>query len=406
MDYIVFVEIVGFLAVFTEAMLGTPQLIKNYRSKSTEGMSSRHQVWPLEIICLHNIVKCFTVPRDISKKQAVDEIEYRHMFSNLKHKVKLEKLLWKHVKSKKQHEIKSFVISKTAAITKCRFVVDVGSGLGHLDRLLTYTCGLRTCGIECNEKLIVQARNLDKSFEKQARVYDKDILLGTHTPVHVHYLIERGVDSVEFVNLIQDAFEVAEPFGIVGLHPCGDLGPTLLRLYQSCPNIKFINIVGCCYMKLTTRESSSNHYGYPMSRFALENKFHLSYNAREVACHAIESYLDRLKTGQHWQLKIHAYRAALEYLIVGKYPQLGRTALANVKYHVEMSFSEYCVKALKHIDTELITKEDEHSEIIETFLRDWRAVVTFYSIRLFFASLIESVILLDRYLYLREETGM
>lgn len=38
MDYIVFVEIVGFLAVFTEAMLGTPQLIKNYRSKSTEGM--------------------------------------------------------------------------------------------------------------------------------------------------------------------------------------------------------------------------------------------------------------------------------------------------------------------------------------------------------------------------------
>ncbi|KAK9712754.1 PQ loop repeat [Popillia japonica] len=39
MDYIVFVEIVGFLAVFTEAMLGTPQLIKNYRSKSTEGMS-------------------------------------------------------------------------------------------------------------------------------------------------------------------------------------------------------------------------------------------------------------------------------------------------------------------------------------------------------------------------------
>lgn len=37
-DYIVFVEIVGFLAVFTEAMLGTPQLVKNYLNKSTEGM--------------------------------------------------------------------------------------------------------------------------------------------------------------------------------------------------------------------------------------------------------------------------------------------------------------------------------------------------------------------------------
>ncbi|XP_072377092.1 solute carrier family 66 member 2 isoform X1 [Diabrotica undecimpunctata] len=38
-DYIIFVETVGFLALFTEAMLGTPQLTKNYRNKSTEGMS-------------------------------------------------------------------------------------------------------------------------------------------------------------------------------------------------------------------------------------------------------------------------------------------------------------------------------------------------------------------------------
>ncbi|KAH1014203.1 solute carrier family 66 member 2 [Dendroctonus ponderosae] len=38
-EYIVFVELIGFLAVFTEAMLGMPQLIKNYRSNSTEGMS-------------------------------------------------------------------------------------------------------------------------------------------------------------------------------------------------------------------------------------------------------------------------------------------------------------------------------------------------------------------------------
>ncbi|KAK5646604.1 hypothetical protein RI129_005068 [Pyrocoelia pectoralis] len=38
-DQSLFVELVGFLAVFTEAMLGTPQLIKNFQHKSTEGMS-------------------------------------------------------------------------------------------------------------------------------------------------------------------------------------------------------------------------------------------------------------------------------------------------------------------------------------------------------------------------------
>lgn len=38
MDVSAFVEIVGFLAVFTEAMLGAPQFIRNFKNKSTEGM--------------------------------------------------------------------------------------------------------------------------------------------------------------------------------------------------------------------------------------------------------------------------------------------------------------------------------------------------------------------------------
>lgn len=42
-------------------------------------------------------------------------------------------------------------------------------------------------------------------------------------------------------------------FGIAGLHPCGDLGATLLKLYNECSKAQFINIVGCCYMKLSTQ---------------------------------------------------------------------------------------------------------------------------------------------------------
>ncbi|XP_075907568.1 solute carrier family 66 member 2 isoform X4 [Nelusetta ayraudi] len=39
LDSVLFVETLGFLAVFSEAMLGTPQLHCNYQNKSTEGMS-------------------------------------------------------------------------------------------------------------------------------------------------------------------------------------------------------------------------------------------------------------------------------------------------------------------------------------------------------------------------------
>ncbi|XP_037661615.1 solute carrier family 66 member 2 isoform X4 [Choloepus didactylus] len=38
-DSALFVETLGFLAVFTEALLGVPQLYRNYRHRSTEGMS-------------------------------------------------------------------------------------------------------------------------------------------------------------------------------------------------------------------------------------------------------------------------------------------------------------------------------------------------------------------------------
>ncbi|PSN43043.1 PQ-loop repeat-containing protein 1 [Blattella germanica] len=37
-DVLLFVELIGFLAVFTEALLGAPQVLRNFRNKSTVGM--------------------------------------------------------------------------------------------------------------------------------------------------------------------------------------------------------------------------------------------------------------------------------------------------------------------------------------------------------------------------------
>lgn len=39
MSYVVFVEAVGYASLLTEALLATPQLVKNYQSKSTLGLS-------------------------------------------------------------------------------------------------------------------------------------------------------------------------------------------------------------------------------------------------------------------------------------------------------------------------------------------------------------------------------
>lgn len=73
---------------------------------------------------------------------------------------KLKNLFLKHVKSKKRHEISLManVVADTASRSGCRAVIDFGSGLGHLVRMLAYKNDLYSAGIECQDLLTVEAR--------------------------------------------------------------------------------------------------------------------------------------------------------------------------------------------------------------------------------------------------------
>ena len=99
-------------------------------------------------------------------------------------------------------------------------------------------------------------------------------------------------------------------FILIGLHTCGDLGPSIIRIFASSPHAHGLVSVGCCYMKTTTTEDQPHQLkplghpldhlpcpiplGYPMSDFVSSLAgHHLSYRAREVACHAIENYTIR-----------------------------------------------------------------------------------------------------------------
>ena len=151
---------------------------------------------------------------------------------------------------------------------------------------------------------------------------------------------------------------VDKQFILVGLHTCGDLGPTMLRVFSHCDQIVGLVSVGCCYMKVTcppgvseaslyqkscghstasllhapsksqmsmtgtgtgglsdedrtsetasgiehsllARTSSqvtSQEIGYPLSELVRSLPSHsLSYEAREVACHALEAFRERLQ---------------------------------------------------------------------------------------------------------------
>lgn len=88
-----------------------------------------------------------------------------------------------------------------------------------------------------------------------------------------------------------------QPFMMVGLHTCGDLAPSMLRIFQSNPSMHCLCNVGCCYHHVTEefakkdewdREHSGvkmgSSFGFPMSDYLREKKVALGRDARMTAC--------------------------------------------------------------------------------------------------------------------------
>ncbi|CAH2050850.1 unnamed protein product, partial [Iphiclides podalirius] len=125
----------------------------------------------------------------------------------------------------------------------------------------------------------------------------------------------------------------------------------------------------------------------------------LSYTSREIACHAIELYSERLQRGEYEDLKIHAYRAALEKILVEHDPALKHSPVRSIKHSRNMTFDSYCEAALGRLDVAL---PERLMAVGRSALLQWRRVVMVYSLRLILAPLVESIILLDRVLYLLE----
>lgn len=198
-------------------------------------------------------------------------------------------------------------------------------------------------------------------------------------------------------------------FGIIGLHPCGDLASILINFFLRCPEVKFLNLVGCCYFKITTSTTIDDFnknelsIGYPLSKYLQAKHIewhHLSFEAREIACHAIEVYAQRLSQKNYDNLRVHSFRAAIEKIICNYWPEKKHSGLRSIKRLT--TFQEYCEQAVSHLDGVCIPQHDiDSSDTIEN-LNNWKSVVIFYTLRLMLAPIVESVILYDRILCLME----
>uniref|UniRef100_A0A1A8J7Z9 Ribosomal RNA adenine dimethylase domain containing 1 n=1 Tax=Nothobranchius kuhntae TaxID=321403 RepID=A0A1A8J7Z9_NOTKU len=441
-------------------------------------------VWPLSLLAFRATAHALTFPREprcdrgsVAEPKKPEEFLENHSQSSL-----LGHIFRKHVKPKKQHEIRKLgmLVKQLCEQTGCRRVVDVGSGQGHLTRFLSFGLRLSVTAIEADPTLVAMASRFDgellwvlekENHKKKLRpealpiprhvagwVNPKEswevFIQQLKSPDHVgddpvtlcnkkicsdvthpsrlcgghsqdlhqsdaeedpsagsvnHSAHEQGVSPDE------SHLQRSNDFVLTGLHACGDLSATLLRLFVSCPHVRGITSVACCYMKITTKESPtppglvtapnllpSGHesFGYPMSSWVRGLPGHqLSYKAREGACHALEDYVRRLREESEL-LRSHCYRAMLETFIRDTRPDLHRAGIQTIKKSHLLSFTEYARLGLARIGLPPDLPLDP--ERVAAMLKHQNKVVVYFSLSLLLAPVVETLVLLDRIIYLQE----
>ncbi|XP_068996910.1 methyltransferase-like protein 25B [Embiotoca jacksoni] len=470
----------------------------------TNGDRRYPSVWPLSLLAFRASAHALAFPREQRRERgsAAGSVKPEEFLENQSQSSLLGHIFRKHVKPKKQHEIRKLgtLVKQLCTQTDCNRVVDVGSGQGHLTRFLSFGLGLSVTAIEADRTLVAMASKFDgqllwalekerqkkncasqlpvcqsfprhvagwvnpkaswEAFVKQLRAADcksecpptpsgpsKKRLRGSEHQVrmssggstlsdaHSHDSNKNESEEElsaedccscirpvcpERVHLEENSHQRCRAFVLTGLHACGDLSATLLRHFVHCPHVRGITSVACCYMKITTRENPTppglvtppvpppppgreprpSEFGYPMSSWVRGLPGHrLSYKAREGACHAVEDYVRRLREESEL-LRTHCYRAMLETFVRDTRPDLRRAGIQTIKKAHLLPFTEYARLGLARVGLPPELALDP--ERVEALLKQQGRVVVYFSLALLLAPVVETLVLLDRMMYLQE----
>jgi SAM-dependent methyltransferase len=269
----------------------------------------------------------------------------------------LRQVLTKGMAPKKRHEVEILadLIYRVSVAHGCRSVLDLGCGQGYLMQILSFYYKLDVLGVDSSAlqtngavKRAQQTQLLIQSlFRKRPEIDRTPIDL---TPVFLTLIcpIDTNITISQLTHLatqtippVPDAPKPQYPKRfqpipfrepaihpllsengviLVGLHTCGDLAPTTLRLFHESPTVKAMINVGCCYNLMTetgfppnggkptnerndanvaSSSSNSDHCqsngcntntyigGYPLSSLCKDRMPRMTRTARVLACQSV-----------------------------------------------------------------------------------------------------------------------
>lgn len=229
---------------------------------------------------------------------------------------------------KKLHEVEmaSEMVSLLTNFTRSSHILDIGGGKGYLSSLLALHYDYKVLGVDCSEittkGAIKRSEKLVKHWKSAAvpDSYDENDNLEKKV-VNEEYLKKQYKQTVAFVtsemnlsDLIKENFnDHCTGLTLSGLHTCGNLGPTSLKMFVNNKIAKAIVNVGCCYHLLKEQfythpfwngielPFEDDEHGFPMSKFLKDKKFYFGENMKKVATYSPERlgdfYYDEVNRG-------------------------------------------------------------------------------------------------------------
>ena len=300
-------------------------------------------------------------PKDKSEENKIEKIDTNEWYEVRKEGIPIPNISTSLMKQKKKYEIKLLgnVIINEAKNKKINTIIDIGCGKGYLTNYISLNSNLRVIGIEGDEnytnKMMLRINKIEQ------RYLNKENIILNKAEGYTSFLTYKTTPE-EFKSISK--IDSNENIILTGLHPCGDLTPTLMRFFKNMNQIKMLIFVGCCYNKLSENPkyfylsknnnieqilTQSKEYGFPMSNYLLTKnkiKFHLSKSYISSNPHPCT------KTREEWlySFKMRSYRLALELFIHENLPNfLEVHYIGQIREIYTNSFGNYLNKALINI---------------------------------------------------------
>ncbi|XP_050301204.1 probable methyltransferase-like protein 25 [Anthonomus grandis grandis] len=311
--------------------------------------------------------------------------------------------------SKKSHEVE--ILSGVAAaiqnVSKTTHLIDIGDGKGYLSSMLALNYKIPILGIDASQ---VNTDGAVNRANKLSKVWN-GVVTNTksrETSIDLYKQITKYVDlDVNLSQLVSNIF-LEKPLGpislgLVGLHTCGNLAPTCLKLFSQKSDIKTICNVGCCYHHLTEYPKNRNsgqdlNIGFPLSQFLTNKQCHIGRGARMIAAQSVERILSKKERPS----KTIFYRSLLEVLINQKAKNCKNREVGRFRKPCE-NFVEYVRKASARINLDLGMTDEQINAFYIKYQHRMDEMDLFYLLRALVAPVVETLILLDRLLFLVEQ---